>query len=96
MIIENVFENRFRVADELKRMGARIRVKGHTAVIEGPAQLFGTQVKATDLRAGAALVIAGLGAEGETEVCQAELIERGYETVVEKFSALGARLKYID
>ena len=96
VISENVFDNRFRVADELKRMGAQIRVKGHTAVIEGPARLLGAQVKATDLRAGAALVVAGLAAEGETEICQAELIERGYERVVEKFSALGAKLKYID
>ena len=92
VIVENVFENRFRVADELKRMGAVIRVKGHTAVVEGPTRLYGAQVKATDLRAGAALMVAALAAEGETEICQAELIERGYERVVEKFAALGARL----
>ncbi|MGD0152783.1 MAG: UDP-N-acetylglucosamine 1-carboxyvinyltransferase [Thermacetogeniaceae bacterium] len=96
VISENVFDNRFRVADELKRMGAQIRVKGHAAVVEGPVRLLGAQVKATDLRAGAALVVAGLVAEGETEICQAELIERGYEKVVEKFSALGARLKCVD
>ena len=96
VISENVFDNRFRVADELKRMGAQIRVKGHSAVVEGPARLLGAQVKATDLRAGAALVMAGLAAEGETEICQAELIERGYEKVCEKFRALGARIKYID
>lgn len=96
VISENVFDNRFRVADELKRMGAQIRVKGHTAVVEGPVRLLGAQVKATDLRAGAALIVAGLVAEGETEICQAELIARGYEKVVEKFSALGARIKCVD
>jgi UDP-N-acetylglucosamine 1-carboxyvinyltransferase len=96
VISENVFDNRFRVADELKRMGAQIRVKGHSAVIEGPARLLGAQVKATDLRAGAALIVAGLAGEGETEICQAELIERGYEKVTEKFCALGARIKYVD
>ncbi|MDH7576607.1 MAG: UDP-N-acetylglucosamine 1-carboxyvinyltransferase [Bacillota bacterium] len=95
LIVENVFENRFQVADELKRMGGRIRVKGHMAVVEGGAKLFGTQVKATDLRAGAALLLAGLAAEGETEICQAELLARGYEGVVEKFTALGARVENI-
>jgi UDP-N-acetylglucosamine 1-carboxyvinyltransferase len=93
VISENVFDNRFRVADELKRMGAQIRVKGHTAVVEGPVRLLGAQVKATDLRAGAALLVAGLAAEGETEICHAELIERGYEDVVEKLGALGAAVK---
>lgn len=92
LVVENVFENRFQVVDELKRMGARIRVKGHTAVVEGVEKLFGTQVKAMDLRAGAALLLASLGAEGETEICQAELIERGYEQVIEKFTSLGAQI----
>jgi UDP-N-acetylglucosamine 1-carboxyvinyltransferase len=96
VISENVFDNRFRVADELKRMGAQIRVKGHSAVIEGPTRLLGAQVKAPDLRAGAALIVAGLAGEGETEICHAELIERGYEKVAEKFCALGGRIKYVD
>ena len=96
VISENVFDNRFRVADELKRMGAHVRVKGHTAVVEGPNRLLGAQVKAPDLRAGAALVVAGLTAEGETEICQAEVIERGYEKMIEKLCALGSRIKYID
>ncbi len=96
VISENVFDNRFRVAEELKRMGAQIRVKGHSAVIEGPTRLLGAQVKATDLRAGAALIVAGLAGEGETEICHAELIERGYEKVAEKFCALGGRIKYVD
>jgi UDP-N-acetylglucosamine 1-carboxyvinyltransferase len=96
VISENVFDNRFRVADELKRMGAQIRVKGHSAVIEGPSRLLGAQVKAPDLRAGAALIVAGLAGEGETEICHAELIERGYEKVAEKFGALGGSIKYVD
>jgi UDP-N-acetylglucosamine 1-carboxyvinyltransferase len=96
VISENVFDNRFRVADELKRMGAQVRVKGHSAVIEGPSRLLGAQVKAPDLRAGAALIVAGLVGEGETEICHAELIERGYEQVAEKFSALGGKIKYVD
>ena len=95
-ISENGFENRFRVADELKRMGAQVRVKGHSAVIEGPSRLLGAQVKAPDLRAGAALIVAGLAGEGETEICHAELIERGYEQVAEKFGALGGKIKYVD
>jgi UDP-N-acetylglucosamine 1-carboxyvinyltransferase len=93
LIVENVFENRFQVADELKRMGARIQVKGHTAVIEGGKTLSGAQVKAPDLRAGVALLLAGFAANGETEVCCAELITRGYEKVVSKFGSLGARIR---
>ncbi|HHW40173.1 MAG TPA: UDP-N-acetylglucosamine 1-carboxyvinyltransferase [Syntrophomonadaceae bacterium] len=95
IIVENVFENRFQVADELKRMGARIRVKGHTAVIEGVERLLGAQIKATDLRAGAALMLAGLAAEGKTEICQAELIARGYEKLEEKLTGIGARVESI-
>jgi UDP-N-acetylglucosamine 1-carboxyvinyltransferase len=95
LIVENVFENRFQVADELKRMGAKIQVKGHTAVIEGVEQLYGAQVKASDLRAGAALLLAGLAAWGETEITQAELIARGYEQVVQKFNNLGARIDVV-
>ncbi len=93
VIVENVFENRFQVADELKRMGAKIQVKGHSAVIEGVDHLSGAQVKASDLRAGASLLLAGFAAQGETEISAAELITRGYETVVGKFSAMGAKIK---
>lgn len=93
IIVENVFENRFQVADELKRMGASIRVKGQTAVIEGVDRLLGAQVKATDLRAGAALLLAGLAAEGKTEICQAELIARGYERLEGKLTGIGARVE---
>lgn len=95
IIVENVFENRFQVADELKRMGASIRVKGQTAVIEGVDRLLGAQVKATDLRAGAALLLAGLAAEGKTEICQAELIARGYERLEEKLTRIGARVEVL-
>ncbi len=92
MIVENVFENRFQIVDELKRMGANIKVEGHTAVIEGVKNLYGAQVKATDLRAGAALVLAALTAEGETEIEDAIHIFRGYEDIVEKLTTLGAKV----
>jgi UDP-N-acetylglucosamine 1-carboxyvinyltransferase len=95
VIVENVFENRFQVADELKRMGARIKVEGHTAVVKGVPRLFGTCVKASDLRAGAALVLAALAAEGETEISQIHHIFRGYENLVEKFTSIGADLQLI-
>jgi UDP-N-acetylglucosamine 1-carboxyvinyltransferase len=92
VVVENVFENRFQVADELKRMGAKIQVKGHTAVIEGVDSLSGAHVRASDLRAGASLLLAGFAAQGETEISGAELITRGYETVVGKFSSMGAKI----
>lgn len=95
VIVENVFENRFQVVDELKRMGARIKLEGHTAVIKGGNKLYGTCVKATDLRAGAALVLAALAAEGETDIGQVHHISRGYENIVEKFTGLGARLEFL-
>ncbi|MGB9793125.1 MAG: UDP-N-acetylglucosamine 1-carboxyvinyltransferase [Thermacetogeniaceae bacterium] len=95
VIVENVFENRFQVADELKRMGAKIRVKGQTAVVEGVERLMGAQVRATDLRAGAALLLAGLAAEGKTEICQAELIARGYEKLQEKLAGIGASVEVL-
>lgn len=93
MIVENVFENRFQIVDELKRMGANIKVEGHTAVIEGVKNLYGARVKATDLRAGAALVLAALVAEGETEIEEAIHIFRGYEDIVEKLTSLGAKVQ---
>lgn len=90
VIVENVFENRLQVAGELKRMGAQIKVEGRTAVIEGVPKLQAAQVRAMDLRAGAALILAGLAASGETEIINAEHIHRGYERIVSKFTALGA------
>jgi len=93
IIVENVFENRFQVVDELKRMGARIKVEGHTAVVEGGTRLCGAKVRATDLRAGAALVLAALAAEGETEIEEAGHIFRGYENIEEKLKNLGAKIR---
>lgn len=90
VISETVFERRFRYAAELQRMGADITVSGQTAVVRGVEKLTGAQVSAPDLRAGAALVLAGLVAEGETEVSGLEHIDRGYERLVEKLSSLGA------
>jgi len=76
--------------DELKRMGANIKVEGRVAIIEGINKLSGSPVHATDLRAGAAMVIAGLTAEGETEIDNLKHIDRGYENMVEKLRNLGA------
>jgi UDP-N-acetylglucosamine 1-carboxyvinyltransferase len=96
VITENVFEGRFRHVDELKRMGARIKVEGRAALVEGPVQLTGAPVSATDLRAGASFIIAGLIAKGETHISQIGHISRGYEKVCEKFSCLGADIKMIE
>ncbi|MEN6461707.1 MAG: UDP-N-acetylglucosamine 1-carboxyvinyltransferase [Syntrophomonas sp.] len=93
VIVENVFENRLKIVDELKRMGAHIKVEGHTAVVEGVRKLCGTQVKATDLRAGAALILAALAAQGETVIENAIYIFRGYENICEKLISLGAKVK---
>jgi UDP-N-acetylglucosamine 1-carboxyvinyltransferase len=92
VIVENVFENRFQIVDELKRMGAHIKVEGHTAVVEGVKNLCGARVKATDLRAGAALILAALAAQGETVIENAVHIFRGYENINEKLSNLGAKV----
>lgn len=92
MIAETVFENRFLHVDELLRMGANIKTEGNAAVIIGTTRLTGAPVKATDLRAGAALIIAGLAAEGETSVGGLHHIDRGYEGIVQKFADAGARL----
>lgn len=92
VIVENVFENRYQMVDEIKRMGARVKVEGHTAVVEGVKRLYGTRVKATDLRAGAALVLAGLVAQGRTEIENAHYIYRGYENIEQKLIGLGAKI----
>ena len=92
VITETVFENRFMHVDELKRMGANIKIEGRTAVIEGVSKLTGCPVKATDLRAGAALVLAGLVAEGQTEIGCIHHIDRGYDDLVGKFRSLGAEI----
>ena len=95
IITESVWDNRYRYVEELKRMGAVISVDGKVAVIEGVKELNGAPVKATDLRAGAAMIIAALSAKGTTHIEDIEHIERGYEDVVEKFSALGADIRII-
>lgn len=95
IISESVWDNRFRYADQLVRMGAQIQVDGKMAVIEGVEKLKGAPIKATDLRAGAAMLIAGLAAEGTTEIEDIEHIERGYENYVEKLTALGADIKKV-
>lgn len=90
VVSETVFENRFMHVDELKRMGACIKIEGRSAVIEGVEQLTGCPVKATDLRAGAAMVLAGLVAEGQTEVGYIHHIDRGYDGLVDKLRGIGA------
>jgi UDP-N-acetylglucosamine 1-carboxyvinyltransferase len=90
LVTETVFENRFMHVDELKRMGANIKIDGRTSVVEGVDTLTGCQVKATDLRAGAAMVLAGLVAEGETQVGYIHHIDRGYDNLVQKLVGLGA------
>ena len=94
IVTENVFgANRFRYVDELIRMGAEIRTEGHHAVVRGRAQLSGAPVRAQDIRAGAAVVVAGLRAEGETIVSDAYHLDRGYERFVEKLAGLGADIE---
>lgn len=90
VVTETVFENRFMHVDEFKRMGAKIRIEGRSAVVEGVPRLKGASVNATDLRAGAALVLAGLVADGETEVGYLYHIDRGYDNLVLKLQRLGA------
>ena len=96
IITEGVWDNRYRYVDELRRMGASIQVDGKVAVIEGVDHLTGAPVRACDLRAGAAMVIAGLAAQGVTEVDSIHHIERGYENLVEKLSAVGADIRIIE
>ena len=91
IVTENLFSGRFRYVDELRRMGADIRNEGHHAVVRGVAQLSGAPVRAPDLRAGAALVLAGLVAEGETVVTEAVHVDRGYEDFAGKLTGLGRR-----
>ncbi len=92
LVTETVFENRFMHVGELARMGASIKVAGRSAVVEGKKRLAGAKVKATDLRAGAALLIAALSARGDTEIADIYHIDRGYEAIDEKLRALGAEI----
>ena len=96
LIVESVWENRHKHTDELKKMGAVIKVEGRTAIIDGVNLLHGAKVRATDLRAGAAMVIAGIVAEGETEITEIEHIDRGYPHIEDKFRALGANIRRVE
>ena len=95
VLTEGVWDSRYRYVDEFRRMGAHIQVDGKVAVIEGVPQLTGAPVNACDLRAGAAMVIAGLAAQGITEVGDIHHIERGYEDLVGKLSGVGANIRMI-
>ena len=90
IVTENIFENRFKIFSELKRMGAKANIEGKTLVIKGVRKLHGAEVQSTDLRGGAALVLAGLVAKGTTKVNNIEYILRGYENLDEKLNSLGA------
>ncbi|HXX48639.1 MAG TPA: UDP-N-acetylglucosamine 1-carboxyvinyltransferase, partial [Myxococcota bacterium] len=92
-ISENIFENRFMHVPELVRLGADIEIEGRTAVVNGPARLSGAPVMATDLRASASLVLAGLAGSGETRIRRVYHIDRGYERIEEKLARLGARIR---
>ena len=93
VVTETVFENRFMHAHELQRLGADIHLDGNTAVVHGVAQLSGAPIMATDLRASACLVLAGLVAKGDTVVDRVYHIDRGYENIEEKLGALGAKIR---
>lgn len=94
VFVENIFENRFRYVDELKRFGAKIKTEGKAAVIEGVSELSGADCKATDLRGGAALIIAALAAWGESKIGEIHHIERGYDDIAAALKPLGADIKY--
>ena len=96
MITESIFENRFKYVDELTRMGGNIKVEGNVAVIDGVKGFTGAQVESPDLRAGAALVLAGLAADGFTVVDEIGYIQRGYECFEEKLQKLGAAIEIVD
>jgi UDP-N-acetylglucosamine 1-carboxyvinyltransferase len=96
IVSETVFENRFMHVSELNRMGANIKIEGHSAVVQGHGNLQGAQVKATDLRAGAALILAGLVADGITEIGDIYHIDRGYVEIEEKLRGVGANIRRVD
>jgi UDP-N-acetylglucosamine 1-carboxyvinyltransferase len=96
LVVETIFENRFMHAQELSRMGAKIRLEGRQAIIAGRSQLTGAGVIASDLRASASLVLAGLIAKGETVIDRVYHIDRGYEKIEAKLSKVGAQIKRVD
>lgn len=95
IITEAVWDSRFQYVPELRRLGARIKVEGRVAIIEGVPQLLGAKVKATDLRAGAGMILAGLSAKGTSEVLNLEVVDRGYENIEGKLAQLGAQIKRV-
>ena len=95
VITETIFENRMMHVQELRRLGADVEVEGSTAVVRGVSRLTGANVMATDLRASACLVIAGLVADGETTIDRIYHLDRGYERIEDKLSALGARIRRV-
>jgi UDP-N-acetylglucosamine 1-carboxyvinyltransferase len=95
VVRENIFENRFMHVGELVRMGAEVKLEGNSAMIRGVKTLSGAPIMATDLRASASLVIAGLAAEGITEISRVYHIDRGYEKIEKKFRKLGAKIKRV-
>ena len=96
LVTESVWASRFKYVDELKRMGAHIQVDGKVAIIEGINHFDGAPIQACDLRAGAAMVIAALAAQGSTEISNIQYIERGYEDIVGKLRAVGADIRVIE
>lgn len=96
VVTETVFENRFMHVEEFRRMNVKMKIEGRSVIIEGPTVVQGAEVAATDLRAGAALILAGLGAEGVTRVTELQHIDRGYVNITEKFVALGADIERVD
>jgi UDP-N-acetylglucosamine 1-carboxyvinyltransferase len=96
VVQESMYDNRMTYAQELVKMGANIKVEGRTAIIEGVGKLMGAPVTTTDLRAGASLIIAGLSARGITEIYATEIVDRGYENIEAKLSALGAKIKKVE
>ena len=95
IVSENLFAGRFRYIDELRRMGAKIKTEGHHAIVRGVPSLSGARVRASDIRAGAALVLAGLAAEGVTEVAGVDHIDRGYEDFDGRLRSLGADIERV-
>ena len=93
MIVENIFESRFKHINEIRRMGARVTIDDRVAVVEGVDRLTGARVRASDLRAGAALIIAGLMADGVTEIYNVKYIDRGYNKIEQKLISLGADIR---
>lgn len=93
IVIENIFENRYRYVSELRKMGAKMTVEGKICIIKGTRKIYGANVNAEDLRGGASLVLAGLNAKGKTIISDAKYILRGYEDLDKKLASLGAKIK---